>query len=204
MTAPDMEAAVSRETRERLTIYADLLKRWNPRINLVSRKTIPDIWTRHFEDSAQLLDLAPDSVEHWADLGAGGGFPGLVVGIIGQARGKLRHLTLVESDRRKAVFLRTVIRETGLDAQVIAERIEDTPPLAADVISARALAPLDDLLELSARHMAADGIALFPKGARWQKELEAARSKWNFTHRVDRSKTETGAVILTVKGVSRA
>lgn len=196
-------ADVSRETSERLSIYATLIEKWNPRINLVSRASLPNLHTRHFEDSAQLFGLAPHPVAHWADLGSGGGFPGLVIAMLAQDTGSPTHVILVESDARKSAFLRTVIRETGVAATVVTERIETTASLAADVLSARALASLSSLLAHAERHLAPGGTALFPKGATWQQELAEAQSKWQFTSRVDKSSTDPSAVILRVTGVSR-
>ncbi len=194
---------VSRETMERLEIYAELLRKWNPRINLVSKGTIQELWTRHFLDSAQLADLAPSVSGYWVDVGSGGGFPGLVLAMLGLERGQPTHVTLVESDVRKSAFLRTVIRETGLPARVINDRIEAVPSLGADVLSARALADLTTLLAFAERHLLAGGTAIFPKGVQWQKELTEAQSKWNFTYQVDKSITQDGPVILSVTGVSR-
>lgn len=194
---------VSRETRDRLDIYARLLKKWNRHINLVSRDSLGDLWTRHMADSAQLHDLVRHPVRHWADLGSGGGFPGLVMAILGQARGSPVSVTLVESDQRKAAFLRTVVRETGVRAKVLTGRAEVLPPLDANVLSARALAPLPTLLALADRHLAPDGKAVFPKGAGWKKELEEAQSKWNFSCRAVKSGTQGGAIVLIVAGVSR-
>jgi len=194
---------VSRETMERLELYAELLRKWNPRINLVSKTTIQELWTRHFLDSAQLIEIAPRVSGYWVDLGSGGGFPGLVLSIIGQERGLPRHVTLVESDARKAAFLRTVIREADLPARVINDRIENIPGLGADVVSARALADLSSLIGYADQHLLPGGTAIFPKGVRWEKELADAQSKWNFAHRLDKSITEDGPVILSVTGVSR-
>ncbi|MDZ7710086.1 MAG: 16S rRNA (guanine(527)-N(7))-methyltransferase RsmG [Roseovarius sp.] len=195
---------VSRETEERLSHYAALLEKWNPRINLVSRSSLPHLRSRHFEDSAQLYALAAHPVAHWADLGSGGGFPGLVIAILAQETGSPTRVTLVESDARKSAFLRTVIREIGITATVRTERIETTAPLAADILSARALADLPTLLGFAARHLSPTGTALFPKGATWQQELSEAQRKWQFSHRVDTSETDPAAVILRVTGVSRA
>lgn len=194
---------VSRETFARLEAYAALLEKWNPKINLVSRESLGDLWVRHIQDSAQLYALAPNPCKIWADLGSGGGFPGLVIAIMALEHGTPAEVILVESDQRKATFLRTVIRELSLPARVICDRIERIPPLNADVLSARALADLTSLLGFAAQHLAPDGTALFPKGVQWEKELHAAQSQWNFTYHVDKSLTETGPVILTVKGVSR-
>lgn len=201
---PDALSGVSRETLERLGVLAGLLERWTPRINLVSRSSVANLWARHIADSVHLHAVAPGAVAHWADLGSGGGFPGLVVAILSMESGSPGRVTLVESDHRKCAFLRTVIRETGAPATVRAARIEELPPLDARVVSARALAPLGDLLGHAERHLAAGGTGIFPKGASWQKDLEDARRQWNFTHRVDKSETEPGSVILSVQGVSRA
>lgn len=198
-----MPENVSRETAERLDIYSALLEKWNPRINLVSKASLAEHRVRHFDDSAQLYDLAPHPVDHWADLGSGGGFPGLVIAILGQETGSPARVTLVESDARKATFLNTVIRETGVSATVMIGRIEAIPSLDADVLSARALADLSTLVGFACRHMRATGTALFPKGVSWQQELDAAQTAWQFSHRVVKSKTETGPVILHIRGISR-
>jgi len=194
---------VSRETIERLKAYEALLRKWTQKINLVARSTLDDLWTRHFIDSAQIYSLAPHPVTHWADLGSGGGFPGLVIAIMAMEHQSPARVTLVESDSRKCTFLRTVIRETGAPAKVVNARIEETSPLEADVISARALTDLNGLLEFSARHLRSGGTAIFPKGESWQKELAAAQRTWNFSHQLATSETETGPVILTITGVAR-
>ncbi len=138
---------VSRETLQRLDVYADLLRRWTCKINLISKSSLDVLWERHFLDSAQLLTFAPSTARIWVDLGSGGGFPGAVVAVLAaEMRPDLR-VTLVEADQRKAVFLRTLLRETGVAGDVLAKRIEELPPLCADILSARALASLSDLLE---------------------------------------------------------
>lgn len=194
---------VSRETNERLHIYADLLQMWNPKINLVAPSTINDLWSRHFADSAQLYGLAPENFDHWVDLGSGGGFPGLVIAILAQGKASPSRITLVESDARKSTFLRTVLRETGADATVITKRIEAVPPLSASVVSARALASLSKLLEFSHLHLSKNGVALLQKGQSWKKELHDAESAWQFNYRIDRSVVQEGSVILSVTGVGR-
>lgn len=195
---------VSRETLDRLRTYAGLLEKWNPRINLVSRATLGSLWTRHFLDSAQLLDLAPAGAGHWCDLGSGGGFPGLVIAILGGDRRPGLRVTLIEADRRKAAFLRTVARETGTAATILDARIEAAPAQAADVVSARALAPLAPLLSLADRHLAPGGSALFPKGARYREELREALELWTFRCENLRSQTDPDAVILRISELSRA
>ena len=190
---------VSRETRERLQIYATLLKKWSPRINLVAPNTLPDLWTRHIADSAQIARYAPKDARTWADLGTGGGLPGMVVALL---RPDIT-MTLVESDARKAAFLRTVLRETGISARVLNQRIEAIPPLTADVVSARALAPLTRLLAYAEPHLAPNGRALFPKGVRYREERETALETWRFHCEEHPSSTQSGAVILEISELAR-
>ena len=195
---------VSRETIDRLKKYGDLLTKWNPHINLVSGSTIKSLWSRHIEDSAQIFTLVPDVEGSWVDLGSGGGFPGLVIAILAQESNSNLQVTLVESDARKATFLRTVIRECKLSVRVVTDRIESLPSLQADVISARALAELSELLRFADLHLRPTGTALFQKGARWQKELAAVDKSWSF--QLDRftSVTEPEAVILRMRGIKCA
>jgi len=194
---------VSRETLGRLTLYADLLHKWNPAINLVSRSTIPDLWTRHFADSAQLLEIAGNRSGIWADLGSGGGFPGMVVAILAAEKYPGLKVTCVESDQRKATFLRTVARETGVDAKVVSERIETLPPLKANVVSARALAPLPALIGYAVRHLAPEGIALFLKGTGQAKEIDLALASWAFQLDTVPSRTDRESTILNLRSIRR-
>lgn len=197
------EVDVSRETLERLEVYADLLRRWTARINLVSKSTLDHIWERHFLDSAQLLPLAPAVARRWTDLGSGGGFPGLVIAILAAEMHPDLRVTLIESDRRKAEFLRTVGRETSTSVEVVAGRAEEVPGTTADVVSARALAPLKALLPLVERHLAPGGIALLPKGAGHRQERDEALETWAFDCENIPSRTDPGAVILKVGDIRR-
>lgn len=194
---------VSHETRQRLECYAALLEKWTPRINLVARSTLREIWKRHIVDSAQVFGLIKHPVTHWADLGSGGGFPGLVVAIMAMERGTPAQITLVESDQRKCAFLHTVLRQTGAQAAIVNKRIEDIAPLKADVLSARALSDLSSLLGFAERHLDPGGVAVFHKGVSWRKEVLAAQRAWKFHYRVATSQTGEGSVILTITGVSR-
>ena len=195
---------VSRETLARLQVYTALLQKWNPAINLVAKLTLPDLWQRHFEDSAQLMDLCPKSATTWCDLGSGGGFPGLVVAIMARDTHPQLRVTLVESDQRKATFLRTVAREAGTEVAIRAERAETLAPQNADVVSARALAPLPLLLGHVHRHLKPGGAAILPKGANADKELEEALATWRFKVQKTPSKTDPQAVILTIGELTRA
>ena len=194
---------VSRETSERLDIFAALLCKWNNAINLVARSTLPDLWIRHFLDSAQVFDLAKAKRGHWADLGSGGGFPGMVCAILAQEKAPNLTFTLVESDQRKATFLRTVSRETAVPVHVIAARIEDIPPLQADILSARALAPLKTLLHHAERHLNPDGRALFLKGATFRREVQEALETWAFRSDEYASSTDSAGAILCLGDIRR-
>lgn len=194
---------VSRETSERLDHFEMLVRKWNQAINLVARSTLNDLRGRHFLDSAQIFDLAPPEARSWVDLGSGGGFPGIVVAILAANERPDLAVTLVESDRRKAAFLMRSIQELGLNACVLDSRIESTPPLGADVLSARALAPLITLLGYAERHLAPGGIAIFPKGANHQAELDQALEHWRFSYQKEPSKTDAAGVILIIGGISR-
>lgn len=195
---------VSRETLTRLDRLAGLLRKWSPAINLVSSRTLPDLWTRHFLDSAQLMDIAPPTALGWADLGAGGGFPGLVVAIFAEELRPALRVSLVESDQRKAAFLSQAARELGLDVEIIRRRAEEADPLGVEVISARALAPLTRLLDFAERHLAPGGQALFLKGRQHDAEIEQALDRWRFSVQKIPSITDPDAVVLKIKGVVRA
>ncbi|GAA6209713.1 16S rRNA (guanine(527)-N(7))-methyltransferase RsmG [Cognatishimia sp. WU-CL00825] len=194
---------VSRETIERLEKLAELLEKWNPKINLVSKSTIADLWNRHILDSTQLFKMSPDIAGHWLDIGSGGGFPGLVVAILNTEKKRPWQVTMIESDIRKCTFLRTVLRETGVSAEVITKRIESAEPQNADVLSARALADLDKLNGFAEIHLKTTGVALFPKGNQWKKELEFAQKSWKFNHEAINSETQEGSVILKIEGITR-
>lgn len=185
----------------RLEAYAALLDRWTRAINLVSQASLRDLWRRHMLDSAQLLPLLPATpANRWrviVDLGSGGGFPGLVLAILGAGE-----VHLVESDRRKAVFLREVARETGSDVRVHDRRIEDMPPVAADVVTARACAPLRKLLEY-AREIPGPvpetrPCCLFLKGKRVDQELTEARKQWTIEVESFPSRSDPSGTILRI------
>ena len=197
------EFDVSRETLEKLNQYAALLRKWNPAINLVSKNTIDNLWQRHFHDSAQIYRFQPENACHWVDLGSGGGFPGLILAVLAAKSQPNARFTLIESDLRKATFLRTVIRELELNATVIAERIEETPPLEADILTARALAPLNKLLEYAKHHLKTDGFAIFPKGEKYRREINETVAFWRFDVEEFTSKTNPNGAILKIGGITR-
>jgi 16S rRNA (guanine527-N7)-methyltransferase len=193
---------VSRETLARLQAYAALLERWQPRINLVARDSIPDLWRRHMLDSAQLLPLIPAPPRAALDLGSGAGFPGLVLAILG-----VRGLRLVEADARKCAFLREAARAAGLaleqDLFIVNRRLEQVPPFAADLVTARAVAELPELLAATERFRHPGTICLFHKGLRATEELTQAGKSWRMTVESFPSRSDPTGRILRLTGVQR-
>jgi len=190
-------------TAERLRIFVALLTKWNAAINLVSATSLSDVWARHVADSAQLLALVPPGRKRWVDMGAGAGFPGAVVALITADTPDAVEMVLIESDQRKAVFLSNVSRETGVPMVIHAERIEQVPPQQADIVSARALAPLRKLCDFADRHLATGGAALFPKGGQYDAEVVQARQAWAFDLEPHISTTDPTGTVLKLKDLRR-
>lgn len=180
-----------------LETYAALLRRWQGSINLVGPKTLDDVWTRHFGDSGQVLDFLPNEPLRVVDFGTGAGFPGMVLAML---RADL-DVHLVESDQRKCAFLRTVARETATNVTIHNDRVENLPPLEAQVVTARALAPLDKLLGYAQPHLTADGFCIFLKGQNVDAELTDATKCWNFEVESHVSETDRDARVLVFKGL---
>jgi 16S rRNA (guanine527-N7)-methyltransferase len=207
--APDRAKAlrltpVSRETLARLDTLVALLLDWQQRTNLVAASTVPHIWTRHIADSLQLLDLAPEA-KIWVDLGSGAGFPGLPIACaLADTSGAMVHL--VESNAKKAAFLREAIRATGAPAQVYAARLERFVEIfqgRPDVVTARALAPLKTLLDQSFSLLKTGALGLFPKGQDVASELTEASKYWNIKVNLAPSRTDPKARIVVVRAPQR-
>ncbi len=192
------EARVSRETLERLDAYLALLRTWQRRVNLVAAASLTDVWRRHVLDSAQLRSHVPASCRRLVDLGSGAGFPGLVLAILG-----VRGVELVESNRRKCAFLAEAARQTGTAATIHEARIEALPAAPADVITARACAPLPKLLDYAARFAGPDTLCLFLKGARVERELTEAAKSWTMRAQALSSRTDPRGAILHIQGIAR-
>lgn len=190
---------VPRETLERLRTYVELLRRWQRAINLVGPATLADPWRRHVLDCGQLWRFWPVGARRLVDLGSGAGLPGLILAILGAPE-----THLIESDRRKAAFLREAARACGVTVTVHAERAEAVPPLAADVVTARALAPLPQLLALAERHLAPGGVCLFPKGRGAAAELTLAGESWTMRAAAAPSLSEPDGQILILSEIRRA
>jgi 16S rRNA (guanine527-N7)-methyltransferase len=195
--------AVSRETAERLEHFASLFNKWARAINLVAPSTMDELWSRHIADSAQIFQLASKPMT-WLDLGSGGGFPGVITAIFLAEMGD-GWVHLVESNNKKAAFLRTALSETGARGSVHAVRIEKAPELVthADAISARALGELDLLLALSnpwsVRNPAIK--AFFHKGRDYRAEIDKARMRWAFDLVIHQSVIERDSVVLEIGGI---
>ncbi|HEY7457299.1 MAG TPA: 16S rRNA (guanine(527)-N(7))-methyltransferase RsmG [Xanthobacteraceae bacterium] len=190
---------VSHETVVRLDQFVELFLRWQRAVQLVAASTVPKLWTRHIADSLQIVDLAPGA-KSWVDLGSGGGFPGLIVAIaIAERAGALVHL--VESDTRKAAFLREAARVTRAPAKVHANRVESVAKQigAVDVVMARALAPLPRIMELSQPFLASGAVGIFLKGQDVDNELTEAAKSWKIQVRLLPSRTDPRGKILVVE-----
>lgn len=202
---------VSRETIARLTHYRFLLQKWQEKTNLVAPNTMRDFWRRHVADSLQVLAIAQDE-RRWCDLGSGGGFPGMVTAIVLAEKETTRSemwVRLVESNRKKCAFLRQVGHETEALSSIVCERIESVPEYLcdADVITARALAPLSKLLEWIAPAFEIKGDtrkcrALFHKGREYRAEIEECRGKWSFDLIVHEGKLDADSVVLEISSVT--
>lgn len=205
---------VSRETLTKLMAYQALLGKWQKSVNLVGPNTLAHFWQRHAADSAQIMRYAPststtpNAAKTWLDLGSGGGLPGLVLAIMLAEKNPAAHMHFIESDRKKAGFLRAVIADTGLTATVHHARIEAVaaakPPALAeiDVITARALAPLSDLLGLLVPFCNSSTVALVHKGRNWQEELTASEQYWKLNVTAQLSETDAAARILEISAVT--
>jgi 16S rRNA (guanine527-N7)-methyltransferase len=194
----DDASALSGASRDRLELLTRLLQKWNPAINLVAKSSLVDVWQRHIADSAQIFAFRPPAARVWLDIGSGGGFPGLVVAVLAQDLAPELRVELVDSDQRKCVFLQTAVQALGLSVTVTRSRIEALTPRGADVVSARALAPLDQLCRYALPHLAPGGICLLLKGAAIEAELADARKSFNFNVKVSPSVVDGAGVVVQI------
>ncbi|HEV7440899.1 MAG TPA: 16S rRNA (guanine(527)-N(7))-methyltransferase RsmG [Methylobacterium sp.] len=196
-------AGVSRETAAKLDLYVAQLRRWQSVKNLVGPATLSEVWTRHVADALQLLDLAPEATR-WLDLGSGAGIPGLILAIAGADRPGFT-VDLVESNARKCAFLTEAARLTGAPARVHNARIEDVIGrlAGAEIVCARALANLDQLLAWTEPLLKMGTTGLFPKGRDVEAELTQAAQRWRFVYDLHPSRTDSAARIVRVTDLSR-
>ena len=173
---------VSRETISSLVMYESLLKKWNNKTNLVSKKSISDVWVRHFLDSAQLVNHCQPENRLWVDIGSGAGFPGAVSAVILRDRGIKTDLILIEKNKTKVFFLQELRRKLDLSFDIICENVNEMGPLKADIISARAFSPLENLLPVSNYHGKKTSVSLFLKGKNIREELDKTFKMWFFQY----------------------
>jgi len=193
---PQCDFPASHEAVQKLKAYEQLLREWNAKFNLIAPSTVPQIWQRHFQDSAQLWPLLPPTTKRLVDLGSGAGFPGLVLAIMG-----VPEVHLIESTGKKARFLETVATELGLCVTVHNERIEAVSGLKADVVTARALTALPDLFKLARPFLGKESVALFLKGEKAEGELTQAHKYWTFECVKTPSATSPSGVILQIRAL---
>lgn len=199
-------SGVSRETMDRLVAYEALLLKWQKSINLVSSATLTHLWARHMWDSAQLVALAPETALRWLDIGSGAGFPGLVVAAMLRERVGFR-MDLIESDQRKGIFMREAARLMDIPAVVHSVRVEDWMPeegALPDIISARALAPLGQILRWTSPFWGKTTIGLFPKGQTGKEELTQTRKDWIFEAEAIASQSDSSGTVLKLWGLKDA
>lgn len=188
---------VSRETSRKLDTIVETLLDWSQRLNLVGPKERPRLWSRHIADSLQLCEPL-QGARHIVDLGSGAGFPGLV---LAAALQDVERVTLVESVGKKCAFLRAAAEAAELPVAVLNERIESVAAFPVDAVTARALAPLPKLLDLSSKWLESGAIGVFPKGQAANEELTAALQSWTFTHQARSSRTDSSGTILILSEV---
>jgi 16S rRNA (guanine527-N7)-methyltransferase len=185
------------EAHQRLSRFVGLVERWTNKINLIAPTPTDQIWQRHVADCAQLLPYIPRDARRLVDLGSGGGFPGVILAILTEGRQPLPEIILIESDGRKAAFLRTAAATLSLQVRIEAARAEAILPLSADVVTARALAPLGTLMPLVLRHLAPEGVGILPKGRHYRIEL-AGSDTAGLSIRSEPSRTDPEAAILLI------
>jgi 16S rRNA (guanine527-N7)-methyltransferase len=195
-------AGVSRETLERLKLYAAMLEDWNTRQNLVSEASLQTMWRRHFWDSAQLVKFIPKEAKSLVDLGAGAGFPGVVLAELKRGDPKFK-VVLYEATAKKCRFLKAVVERLALDVDIRQGRIEDSPRQAFKVITARACAPLTKLLAYAQRFWGKDTVAVFLKGQNVEPELTQSHKSWRMQVERHPSQSDASGVILEIHELRR-
>ena len=192
-------ADVSRETFEKIEKYLTILDSWRNQLNLIGRNEWERIWERHVLDSHQLRKFIPESATV-VDIGTGAGFPGIILAASASGNG---HITLIESSAKKCKFLQTVADQTELPISIVNSRIESVDNNCADFVTARAVAPLEKLIEYSLPALETGAIALFHKGHSYKSELESAQVRWNLDYKVLPNEYSSNGVIIKISGAKR-
>ena len=194
---------VSCETIEKLKTYQELLLEWQKKFNLVSNSSLQNVWERHFEDSAQLFDYIPEDAESLIDFGSGAGFPAMVIAIMSVEKTPYLKVTMVESIKKKTLYLNEVALKTGVDVEIKNDRIENLPLKKYDVITSRAMASLVDLLKYAYPFCSEKTVCLFPKGKNYSLELAEAHKKWRFKCSIEQSKVSEEGKILIITDIKK-
>ena len=192
---------VSRETINSFSEYEAILSKWNQKINLVSPNTLTDLWVRHFFDSGQIINHVDASGKRWVDIGAGAGFPGLVVALLLRDKEINCEIVLVEKNTKKVFFLYEVIRKLNLNVKVLNNNVDTIDPLNADILTARAFSDLKKLIELSVRHRKERGVSLFLKGENYRLELDNTLNYRFFDYDIVDSLSDSSGKIIRVKRI---
>lgn len=195
--------SVSHETFDRLNTYLVLLKEWQNKFNLVSKSSLEDAWFRHFEDSAQLFKFIPKTAHSLIDFGSGAGFPGMVLAIMALEKTPYLKVTLVESIKKKTLYLNEVATATGVDVEIENSRIENLKPQKADVITSRAMTSLNDLLKYAFSFCHEQTVCIFPKGRRYAEELAEAHKHWRFKCQIEPSEVSEEGKILIITDITK-
>lgn len=194
---------VSRETIDKLKAYEALVLEWNNKFNLISKSSVSDIWHRHIEDSMQLCEYITQKDEFLYDFGSGAGFPGVVIAIIAQEKFPNLKISLIESIGKKAKFLSVVNDELNLKMDIYNDRIENLNLKKANIITSRAMASLEKLLEYSKPFCSNKTKLLFLKGEKWQEEVKEAEKKWLFKFVAQKSQTSDNGCVLQIENIRR-
>ena len=193
---------VSHETITKLKDYQALLTEWQSKFNLVSKSSLEDAWNRHFLDSVQLFKYVPNTAKTMADFGSGAGFPGLVLAIMAQEKTPYLKVTLVESIRKKTLFLKEVSDRLNAPVVIVNDRIENLQTKKFDVITSRALTKLKDLLKYAAPFCHKETICIFPKGQNYAAELAEAHKEWHFKCRIEASEESPDGKVLIITDIA--
>lgn len=195
--------SVSCETMELLTIYHGLLVEWQSKFNLVSNSSLQQAWNRHFEDSVQLYEYIPQNAVSLIDFGSGAGFPAMVLAIIAKEKTPYLNFTLVESIKKKTLYLNEVALKTGVSVNIINDRIENIKKQKYDVITSRAMTSLNDLLKYAYPFCHKQTVCIFPKGKNYSSELAEAHKTWKFKCDIKQSKVSDEGKILIVTDIQK-
>lgn len=203
MESLEQKYNVSRETVDRLKTYEVSLKEWQSKFNLVSNASLENAWERHFLDSMQLYSLIPSDARTLYDFGSGAGFPGMVLAIMAKGRTPYLNVSLIESIKKKTLYLNEVKRITGTDVNIINDRIENIKAESVDVVTSRAMASLSKLLEYTSRFFSKKTKCIFPKGKSYQEEISEAKKLWKFDVEIVQSSQSDEGVILVISNISK-